>query len=177
MKHPDFERLVAYWLGEDYDIEEHYFACARCTERLEWLAALSQGVRAALRAGALGMAVSSSFVEAMKRAGMRLREYRLEVGGSVNCTITAQDDGVLSRLEAPLAGVERLDVEVLDAQGAPRERLEDVPFDRAAGEVLLLPAAAALRKKPAHVERLRLVAVGDAGRGALGEYTFVHTPG
>ena len=33
------------------------------------------------------MVVSEPFVEAMKQAGLRLREYRLEPGGSVNCTI------------------------------------------------------------------------------------------
>ena len=55
----DFERLVAWWLAEllaeeAEKLEEHLFACAHCTARTEWLAALSEGVRAALRAGALG---------------------------------------------------------------------------------------------------------------------------
>ena len=77
MNHLEFERLAEYWLGEvaDEALEEHLFACAECAARLEWLAALSDGVRAAVRAGAFGMVVPAPFVEAMKRAGMRLREY------------------------------------------------------------------------------------------------------
>jgi hypothetical protein len=56
-------------------------------------------------------------------------------------------------------------------------RLEDVPFDPAAGEVLTLPLAPAeLRKMPAHTARTRLVAVEETGERELGEYTFAHSP-
>jgi hypothetical protein len=51
-----------------------------------------------------------------------------------------------------------------------------VPFDPAAGEVLFIPPAAALKAMPAHTVRMRLIAVGEAGEAPLGEYTFVHTP-
>jgi hypothetical protein len=179
MSHPDFERLVAYWLGEDDDVEEHYFACAQCTERLEWLAALSQGVRAALRAGALGLVVSSAFVEAMKRAGMRLREYPAAPGATVQCTLGADEDGVVSRLRAPLGGVKRIDVvQHLEVGGVaePETRLEDVPFDAAAGEVLVFQRSALLKRMPQHRARVRLVSVGADGESPLGEYTFSHTP-
>ena len=58
----------------------------------------------------------------------------------------------------------------------PEIRLEDVPFDPASGEVLVvLPGA--LRTMPSHVAVTRLVAVGEAGETAIGEYTFAHTPG
>ncbi|MCG6954219.1 MAG: hypothetical protein LJE90_17765, partial [Betaproteobacteria bacterium] len=57
-----------------------------------------------------------------------------------------------------------------------RWRDEDVAFERAAGEVLLLPAAAKLRKMPAHIWRMQLVAVDEAGERALAEYSFDHTP-
>jgi hypothetical protein len=67
----------------------------------------------------------------------------------------------------------------LELGGEVREmRLEDVPFDPAAGEVLTLPVAAArLRKLPAHTMRVRLVAVDGKGEREIGEYTFAHTPG
>ena len=63
-----------------------------------------------MRAGALGMVVSAPFVEAMKRAGMRLREYRTDPGRRRDCTIRADEDAVVSRLRAPLAGVKRVDI-------------------------------------------------------------------
>lgn len=177
----NFEYLVAWWLGElpaaeAEKVEEHLFACAHCAGRAEWLAALSEDVRAAVRAGAIGMVVSAPFVEAMRRAGLRLREYKLGPGERVDCTIAADDDAVVSRVRAPLGGVERLDIlEDIDG-GRQSLELRDVPFDPAAGEVLFILQPAALKKMPAFVARMQLVAVDEAGRRTLGEYTFNHTP-
>ena len=180
----EVERLVAWWLGElpaaaDAPIEEHLFACAYCTRRLEELAALASGIRAAVRGGAVHAVISQPFLEYMKGQGMRIREYRLAPGERVACTIGASDDAVVSRLQVPLAGVTRVDaVQSLDlGDGRLQQwRLEDVPFDPKADEMLSLPSAAALKKLPAHTFRVQLVAVDAAGERSLGEYTFAHTP-
>jgi hypothetical protein len=176
-----FETLVAYWLGEvpekrEAMLEEHLLSCAYCTERLEGLAALASGVRAAVKDGKVSMVVSEPFVEAMKHAGLCLREYRLEPGGSVNCTIRADDDAVISRIRAPLAGVKRLDVVRMRGGGEPEVRLADVPFDAETGEVLMIPSAAWLKTMPAFTMRMRLIAVGEAGEKQIGDYTFNHSP-
>lgn len=55
-------------------------------------------------------------------------------------------------------------------------RFEDVPFDAAAGEVLMLPAPAELKRRGAFTHHVRLLAVDDTGERVLGEYTFLHTP-
>ena len=183
-EHIALENLMAYWFGElspqdEAPIEDHVMGCDECTERLEELAGLASGVRTAIRAGRVAAAISAPFLEVLRRQGLRLREYRVPPGGRANCTLTAQDDGVVSRLQTPLAGVRRVDVlhrvevggEVLE------ERVEDVPFDPAAGEVLLLPSAAELRAMPAHTAYVRLVAMEEGGERMLGEYTFAHTPG
>lgn len=178
------EALIAYWLGElpaaaEQGIEEHFFACPVCAARLEELAALASGVRAAVRAGAVRAIVTPAFLEQMKRHGMRVREYRLEPGTRVACTIRLDDDAVVGRMQASLAGVMRVDMlESLDlGDGVVHEaRLEDVPFDRDAGEVIALPSASALKTMPAHTFRVRLVAVDRAGERPIGEYTFAHTP-
>ena len=176
--HPDFPALVDYWFGEAQEeaLEEHLFACAHCTRRLEELAALGAGIRKAFRSGALRAVVSPGFVEGLKREGLKLREYRVTAGGSVNCTIASEDDFVISRLRAPLAGVERVDLIFLGERGEEHATLEDVPFDPAAGEVLVCPSAAALKAMPRQTNRWRLLAVGAGGARTLGEYTFVHTP-
>lgn len=178
-KHPDFPALVEYWFGELHEeaLEEHLFACEHCSARLEELAALGAGIRAVFRAGTLRAVLTRGFVEGLKREGLRLREYPVAAGGNVHCTMTAEEDFVLGRLEAPLAGVERLDLVLLGSGGEAQATLEDIPFDPAAGEVLFCPSAAALRARPAHTDRVRLVAFGAGGKKALGEYTFVHTPG
>jgi len=72
----EFETLVAYWLGElpaaaEAAAEEHYFGCAYCARRLERLAALGGGIRAAVREGKVWGFVTPSFVEHMKREGLR----------------------------------------------------------------------------------------------------------
>ena len=90
--------------------------------------------------------ISQPFLEYMKRQGMRIREYRLAPGERVACTIRADDDAVVSRMQVPLAGVKRVDaLQSLDlGDGRLQQwRLEDVPFDPKADEVLSLPSAAA----------------------------------
>lgn len=171
----EFATLVDYWFGElppgeEAAFEEHLFGCAECTAKLEELAALGAAVRAAWKAGAVRAVISRALYEAMKKEGLRLREYRMAPGGSVNCTIAAADDFVVSRLAAPLSDVQRVDL-VTDAG-----RFEDVPFDAAAGEVLMCPAPAVLKRRSAFTHHVRLVAVEEAGERVLGEYTFLHTP-
>jgi hypothetical protein len=177
----DFETLVAYWLDEvpekrEAMLEEHLFGCAHCTRRLEVLAALASGVRAAVQDGKVTMVVSEPFIEAMQQTGLRLREYRLEPGGSVNCTIRADDDAVVSRLRAPLAGVTRLDLVRMRGGSESDERAADVPFDAETGEVIVIPSAAWLKTMPAFTMRMRLIAVDEAGEKQIGDYTFDHSP-
>jgi hypothetical protein len=178
-----FETLIAYWLGElpaaaEAPLEAHLFGCAHCTRRLEELAAMAAGIRAAVRAGAVPAVVSAPFVDLMKKQGLRVREYRVAPGGRVDCTLQADDDAVVARMAVPLAGIRRIDaLQTIDAgsERGSETRLEDVPFDPAAGEVLLLPPVHLLKR--AHVARVRLLAVEESGERELGRYTFVHTPG
>lgn len=171
----EFATLVDYWFGdlpreEEAAFEEHLFACDECTSKLAELVALGGAVRAAWREGAVRAVISHALYDAMKEQGLRLREYAMDPGGSVNCTIAATDDFVVSRLSAPLAGVRRVDL-VTDAG-----RFDDVPFDAAAGEVLMCPAPAVLKRRGKFTYHVSLVSVEDAGERLLGEYTFEHAP-
>jgi len=180
----ELEALIAYWQDELGDaaqapLEAHFLGCAYCAGRLAWVAACAAGVRAAVHAGTVALSLTPAFLEAMKQAGLRIREYPVAPGGTVNCTITASDDAVVSRLKAPLAGVNRLDaLHSVDLGGGRIERWreEDLPFDARADEMLFAPSAATLRKMPALTWRVRLVAVDKAGERALGEYALAHTP-
>jgi anti-sigma factor RsiW len=181
----EFETLAAYWLGElaeatEAPLEEHLFGCAHCARRLESLAALASGIRAAVRDGALFLALTPRFLQHMKDQGLRIREYPAEPGESVNCTITAEDDAVVSRLRAPLAGAKRVDaLHSLELGGGriERRRVQDLPFDEESGEVLFTPSTKELRTLPAHTWRVQLLAVDESGERTLGEYAFAHTPG
>lgn len=171
-----FATLVDYWFGELSPAEEaafeaHLFGCDECTRQLDELVALGAAVGAAFRAGAVRAVISHALYEAMKREGLRVREYHMVPGASVRCTIRRTDDFVVSRLEAPLTGVRRVDL--VSSSG----RVEDLPFDAESGEVLVIPMPpASLKQRGAFTDHVRLFAVEDAGERMLGEYTFFHSP-
>jgi hypothetical protein len=106
--------------------------------------------------------------------GVRVREYRIPHNGSVHCSVAPDDDMLLSRLQAPLAGVRRVDA--ISRVGDVEERRDDVPFDPASGEVLYTPKVADVRLAPAHDVHVRLLAVEDGSERELGHYTLHHQP-
>jgi len=173
--------LLEYWLGEldeaqEGRLDEHLLGCGHCSATLQSLVDIAGEVRAAVRAGAVHSVLSDAFVRRLAAQGLRLREYRAPHNGSVYCTVAPDDDLLITRLDAPLAGVERLDVERLGGGGAVLERLRDVPFDAAAGEVVFTPRMEHIRALPASTVRYRLLAVAPTGERLVGEYTFHHTP-
>jgi hypothetical protein len=109
--------------------------------------------------------------------GARIREYRLPHNGSVHCTVAPDDEVLVSRVEVPLQGVRRLDMamEVSTAPGVVH-RVEDIPFDAAAGEILFFPSVAQVRQSPAHTMYLTLLAREESCSRELGRYEFRHTP-
>jgi hypothetical protein len=173
--------LLAYWLqevagAEESDLEEHLFACEDCSARLRDLAQLGEGIKRVARAGTLHAVLSSSYVERLQRVGLRVRKYDVQPGGSVNCTATADDDLVVAYLRAPLEGVARLDLLVHDTANDARWRLEDIPFDPAAGAVVLAPSVVVLRRAPKSTQTMQLVAVAGGEERQIAEYKFHHTP-
>jgi hypothetical protein len=109
---------------------------------------------------------------------LKVRQYRLPAGSRIECSVAPDDDLLVSRLEAALAGVARLDA-VVESSLAPgvEHRLEDVPFDPRAGEVLWLPKIVAVKAQPEHTFRVRLLAIeSDGGARELARYDFHHRP-
>lgn len=180
--HLSDEQLLAYWLHEtDPDqaeaADEHLMRCDACGERLDELIALGRGVRDAFRAGQVSAGSSGAFVQRLVEQGLAVREYRLPPNGSVQCTAAPQDDVLVCRLEAPLEGVERLDV-IAESTLEPgqQRRLPDIAFDAGAREVVWVENLARIRQLPAHTAWVTLVATGPEGERRLGRYAFQHTP-
>ncbi|MEJ2346544.1 MAG: hypothetical protein P8090_14270 [Gammaproteobacteria bacterium] len=176
-----WETLIGYWLGEldpadEASAEEHYLGCAQCSHRLEQLAALARGVRDLARRSGVPMIVNDQFVRRLSEDGLHVREYRVPRNGSVNCTVAPEDDFVVGRLEAPLAGVQRVDMVTLDSNGNVEVRQPDIPFVAASGGVVVAPSIDMLRGLSTATLRLRLLAVDADGEHTLGDYTFNHTP-
>ena len=176
----DWDTLLAYWLGElDPDsearTEEHYLGCAECSRRLEWLTTLSREVRALTQQSGVNMILNDQFVRRLTEHGLHVREYRVPCNGSVNCTVTPEDDFVVAYLEAPLAEVTRLDMVYLDSEGNPQLRQEDIPFNVENGDVVFSTRIDALRALPTTSLHVRLLAVDNHGERTLGDYIFNHT--
>jgi hypothetical protein len=179
--HPGLGRLLDYWFGDlgvaDTEaVDAHLFGCDACGAMVDGIAALGHGTREAFAAGHVATVASPRFVEQLATRGLRVREYRVPCNGSVNCSAAPEDEVLVGRLQAALQGVQRLDMAADFDFAGQTVWLRDVPFDPARGEVVLLPALAIVRRMPAHLMRVRLLAVEEAGMRELGHYSFHHRP-
>ena len=180
--HPAIATLLDYWLGDSDAamtdaVDEHLMQCDACGAALDRLVALGDAVRTAFRAGAVSTMSAGDFVQRLAAQGLKVREYRLPHNGSVNCTVAPDDELLVSCLEAPLQGVERLDALMqLSLEPERRHRLDDIPFDPQAGEVVYLPKLADVRRRPAHTLTVTLLAHAADGEREVGRYTFHHRP-
>jgi hypothetical protein len=178
--HPSWDEIVDYWLGDTDPaateaIDEHLLHCDACGAMFDEVVALSRGVREAFAQGLVPAVVTPAFVDRLKAAGLRVREYRVPRNGSVQCSVAPEDNVLVGRVQAPLAGVTRVDALLtLSFQPGAAHRLHDVPFDPAAGEVLLANKIAEVRRQPSHDFVVRLLAVDAGGERELGHYTFHH---
>jgi hypothetical protein len=173
--------LIEYWLDEAAPdraeaIEAHLIGCGSCSDRLQDIVALADGMKRIVRTGGVGVFMTKAFVQRLKRAGLRVREYRLQPSDAVSCTIGPTDDWTVAHLSAPLRGVGRLDAVLQDPNAPGPIRFENVPFDESAGEIVFAPDSAGLRSLGVVTQRMRLVAVDEAGERVLGDYTFNHSP-
>lgn len=175
----DPRRWIEYWLdeldeGESTRLEEHLFDCAVCTAALERLVGLGSSIRDLYNGGHIATIVPAAFVQMLKNAGMSVREYRLAPQSNVYCSVSPRDDFVVGHLEAPLAGVTRLDAILEHVDSNSVRRLSDIPFNAADGEVVLLPAMSELRPIEKQTLRVHVIAVDASGERTLGTYTFNH---
>ena len=120
------------------------------------------------------MVVSPWFLDTARQRGVRIREYAVPAGGRVDCTVTAEDDLLVSRLRGDFRGVLRLDL-VEQVEGGPEQRVEDLPFDVSRNELIVAQSMPVARSMPTQVLRVRLLAHDAGADRLLGKYTFAHT--
>src|SRR5882757_8786335 len=108
--------------------------------------------------------------------GPRIREYNMAPGGSVNCTVTPDDDLVLAHLQAPLRNLQRVDVLVYDEGTGERWRQKDIPFNAETNALVYLPVTTVLRSLGLTTQRFQLVAVDGVDERVIADYTFNHSP-
>jgi hypothetical protein len=173
--------LMDYWLAvlpshDEEAVEEHLLICDRCGDQLREVIALSEGLRTLARAGSLKVVVSDQFVQRAAQAGRRVRDYAPPLGGSLQCTVSAEDDLLVARLAADLRGARRVDLSFCNAHGIEQQRMTDIPVRGDAGGVIYQESIIFAKASPSSTMIARLVAVDAEGaERLLGEYTFHHT--
>ena len=185
--HPvEAEILLDYWMGTldaaaTASVDEHLFACDACGDRLRHISALTESLRTIARSGAVKVVVDGRFARRAIDAGRKVREYAPPSGGSVECTVSADDDFLLGRLAADLSGAERIDLAFCTATGVELGRMEDIPFDGDAGVVVYQESMTFAKGAGSNTLLVRLLAVerrGGEQRGGerlVGDFTFHHT--
>ena len=173
--------LADYWLAalptsDEEPIEEHLFICDECGARLREIAALANAIRDVARQGSLLMVVSDAFLKRVAQEGLYVREYAPPAGGSIQCTVTDEDDFLIGRLAADLSQAAHLDLSVCNALVIEQLRLAEIPFDAASGGVAFQQSITYAKAAASETLIARLIAFDDAGaERMLGEYTFHHT--
>ena len=173
--------LTDYWVGalagpEEEAVEIHLLGCDACGSRLRGVIDMAEGVRRIAREGSLRMVVSDAFLRRAGEEGLRIREYAPPNGGSVQCTVGADDVLLIARLAADLSGAARVDLSLCDEHGVEQLRLEDIPVHPGSGGVTLQESITYAKAGPTQTKMMRLLARDAAGRERMvGEYTFHHT--
>jgi hypothetical protein len=173
--------LADYWIGfmagaEEEAIEEHLFECDYCGHRLRQVILLADGIRKLALEGSLRMVVSDVFLQRAAESGLAVREYQIPSGGSVECTVTAEDDILIGRIATNLAGANRVDISICDERGVEQQRLPDIPVHSGATSIAFHESISFLKAAPSMKMIMRLFTFDDKGsEQVLGEYTFNHT--
>ncbi len=168
------ETIAAWTLGELDDasaaaFEEHYFSCDSCFDRAEKLQRVHRKLERALP-GVLNRART----ERLARAAPSLVTVRVAPGERAHIELGGARPFGIWVMNAPLAGVERVDLEASAGDGTPLFSLADVPFDRERGEVVLA-CQVHYRDLPIRDLRVRLTKVDAEGAQPLAEYVLEHT--
>jgi hypothetical protein len=138
---PSYETLVALWAGELDEseaaaVDEHLFTCDSCAAVMERLAAVIGGLREKIP-----FVISHAHRGRLVGAGTRIHVTQVEPtpdrSASTSARFTPDVDLLVFALRGDVSKADRVDVEIASPRGEPRYLLEDVPFDRKTGEVLI----------------------------------------
>jgi hypothetical protein len=167
--------LVDYWAGElspdaQQALEEHLIGCESCSERSASVASITESFR-----GMLPPVVTPELVAGLRQRGMSVVENRFAPGERKEVVFPADLELLIHRLcGLPLEGATRVSFK-LRAESDPERvlvALEDVPFDRASGSVLVACQQHYASMPPDTVAELWVHGPGDSPRHL--QFTILH---
>ncbi len=175
---PSYEILVALWAGELEEseaaaVDEHIFSCDSCAAATERLAKLVGALRKRLP-----FVISHAHRNRLVAAGMRVHvtglEPTLDRTANTSARFAPDVDLLVFALHGDVSRADRVDVEVASPTGEPRYVLDDVPFDRTSGEVLIACQRHYEGMFPSGDPIFSVHAVEAGERRAVGDYVVTH---
>lgn len=178
--HVDLDQLLAYYLGEPMPdggdaVEAHLFECTACGERLDALHRTASATVALVRRGEIGGWGTSALANRMARDRLHVRQYVVEPGDTLACTVAVGDDYLMGRFVLPAGDVGRVDLRVLDAEGTELMRVEDLVVDARHGHAIMFMPARAVLGEGSALHHYVLVTPAAQGERELGRYAMDHT--
>jgi hypothetical protein len=170
-----FETLVALWADdlsadEAETVEAHLFACDACAEASEGLGRLVGGLREVIP-----LVLSHAQREQLRARGMRLLHTPVDAGVTAHARFAPELDLLVHGLRGDFSRADRLDIDLVTADGETQLSLEAVPFDADAGEVLIACQRHYEGIFPDGTDpRFRVYAVFGDDRELVGEYYVEH---
>lgn len=184
--HPvPFEELVDYLAGalpsdREEAVEAHFFECAQCTERLDGVDGLASGIAALIHAGLTGGSVTSEVVDRAAHAGLKIRRYTIDAGGSVACTAAPEDDFVVVELNGKFEPGEKATVDVemdnLHDGSQSGQSTLDATIDRERGAIVLMVPGDVVRAYPKSRFTMHVTTTRANEARRFGAYVMNHTP-
>jgi len=175
---PPHETLVAMWAGELDEpgaavVDEHLFECDECAAATEGLARVVGALREKIP-----FVISHAHRDRLVAAGTRVHVTSVEPtpdrAATESARFTPDVDLLVFALRGDLANADRVDVAIASPTGSPRYVLEDVPFDRRTGEVLIACQRHFEGMFPAGDPIFSVDAVEAGARRAVGDYVVRH---
>jgi len=132
-----FDALAGWWAGELDEnaasaLEEHLFSCDDCAARSEALGRLVGGLLEVIPP-----VISQAHRARLVARGLRIRSTPCQADGTATAVFGKDVDLLVHELRGDLSQAESVDVEVRAPDGSVSVRLDHVPFDREAGQVLI----------------------------------------
>ncbi len=169
-----WEQLVNYWAGEldsavEAAVEEHLIGCAACTATSASVAAMTEALRAEL-----APLLTADAVERLRIKGLRIAENPMLPAERKQVPFPADVDLLIHRLGGlDLSRATRVSFSLrIEESDQLVVEIDDAPFDRDAGAVLLACQHHFDVLPPNTVARVR--ARDDRGIVTVAEYTILH---
>lgn len=178
--HLGLDELLEYYLGELASeraelVETHVFECTVCGDRLDALHRSAAAMVALVRGGEIAGWGTGALANRMARDRLNVRQYVVEPGDTVACTVAAGDDYLMGRFVLPDGEVGLVDMHVFDAAGVQVMRVDDLVIDARSRHAIMLIPARPTHTEPSTLLRYVLVTSSDGGERELARYGLDHT--